>query len=452
MPTYFITGKKGGGKTLKAMREIERELRNTRRTVITNFPIIYTRFREYLMEKYGDDFDYKNRMVMISTEQTAHFWLYYALESVEFIDFDQMSAAEQAKELVRAEKEKRLVEGKVITHAKKITGRRESFEANDGDTEKGKKGTKQYVPDYSCRDGHPSVCYYIDEVHLTFSSRKWTKTGDDCLHYITLERHFGDDQYLCTQCFGNVDKQMREMGQEFIVCTNQKKMPVPGTFGLVGRPGAFTAAHYADPPTKGEQTALTVYTFGLDKEGIASCYRTVAGAEFGVGDDSADKGVSQRGKIPFWVLVVGCLVALGVGIFAVNKAATWFISRGATGVSAKARQAYGLDEAKASGASVTEGHKPVVVRPVERQEKVERPVSSMLKDDVEEPVYMVGAWAMDKSKGLTFALSDGRTLSQADPDHKGVVRGVGGMVVGVMAGGKVYRFPPPGYKQGKPKL
>lgn len=430
MPTTFIVGKKGGGKTLLAMREMEREFRNTKRTIVTNLPVVYERFREYLVEKYGTDFDYKKRLVMITSEQTAHFWLYYGLDRIEYVPFDCLPVDEQEREKKRvaraqAKGEAAEVEGKWVTHPLKITKRKFLFEAND------EKKTKADIPDFAERRGHPPVRYFIDEVHIQFNSRRWTRTGDDCLYYISLERHFGDDQTLCTQCFGNVDKQMREMGQEYIVCTNQKKMPLPGTFGLVRRPGAFTAAHYADPPTKGAQDAMTVYHFGLDTKGIASCYRTVAGAEFGVGNDEADKGIAQKGKIPFSLLIVSGLILAVLAYYGVSYASNRLILGVAGKKGEVARKAL-ESEHSAPG----EGEVKQVSRHISPGQTAD------VKGEKEKPpeIYVTGfAWWQGK---LQVMMSDGRMFTQGQHDFPPVLRDGIGRMSGVLLNGVQVRMKP----------
>lgn len=439
MPTMFILGRKGGGKTLRAMREMEKELKNTRRTIVTNFPVRYERFREYLVEKYGEDFGYTRRMVILSTQQTAQFWLYYGLKELKYTPFEELPAQEQARRRKIAEKDwqeltrdhtkaqgklaaslrwraryveellptwargpEDLLEGQYETIPLKIEGRVELFESNE---EKKKAVT---APDFSARNGHPGVCYFLDEIHITFNSRKWTRTGEDCLYYTSLERHFGDDQWLCTQCFANVDRQLRDMGQEYWLCVNQKKAPLSGTFGLGRKPGEFVCSQYTDPPLSKEQEPFDSHGFPLDRNGIASCYTTVAESQFGV-DSDADKKVTQRGKIPFSVLVV-IVGLLGMGtVYGMYSGANWVIGRGSEGTQKRFSKASGLSSAAAAGNMVTQvmagdGSKPSVEYHSSSRDRGTKDVAKPPELFVTGTVNLNGVWHL--------YLSDGRELTR----------------------------------------
>lgn len=431
MPTTFVIGKKGGGKSLRVMRMIEHELRKTKRTIVTNLPIRYERFREYLVEKYGQDFEYKERMLMIDREQVARFWLYFAVERAEFIEL--ASLPEHERDRYKDDG------GKWVTHPRKIQGQVRQFEADD------QKKTEVMVPNFEERKGYRPVCYFLDEIHLTFNSRRWTRTGEHCGYYISLERHFGDDQVLATQNFGNVDKQLRDMGQEYLLCVNQKKMPIPGTFGMVRRPFNFTCMHYSDPPTSSQAQPISgPHLFALDKEGIASCYRTVAGAEFGVGDDKADSEVEARGKLPFWALIGIIAVVAVAGWFGVSHAATWVVGVGGASKekpAAVVRPAQPGEVAKTHVAGETPGLAAGEKGSSFLGNKSEVPNHSRRKNSSEEVreqiIYCTGLAATGPGR-MSIFLSNGRVLSNRERDFGGFLYDGLGKICGARFGGIEY--------------
>src|ERR1041384_2429550 len=77
MSIRFISGKPGGGKTLRAVNVIFEELRHTDRNIITNVPLKRGRCREYLQEKYGTDFNFSERVRSLKLEEVGQFYLHY---------------------------------------------------------------------------------------------------------------------------------------------------------------------------------------------------------------------------------------------------------------------------------------------------------------------------------------------------------------------------------------
>jgi len=161
MAVVFISGKPGGGKSMRGVMEIIEELRNTNRNICTNLPLKLPEMAEYLHKEYGQTFDMRERIRLLEPEEVLTFWLYPA----KGVD---------------------------------LTGKRIQTE--------GKAGRKIEYPDFTARQGLPGTVYVLDECHLYFSARNWQNNGSDGFYYLSQHRHFNDEVFLLTQFVSNVDK------------------------------------------------------------------------------------------------------------------------------------------------------------------------------------------------------------------------------------------------------
>lgn len=300
----FISGKPGGGKSLYATMRIIECLVETRKRIITNVPLNLPRLREYLIEKYGEDFGVLARVRLLEPEETANFWRYYGQGEI---------LPDEPRHIIR------LASGKELKHLSyrprfeaMIAARSESeglptIDIGPGQDE---KIAAQLWSMLSAKwDG--GILYAIDEAHEFFNARQWAETGVDALHYLSQHRKLGDEVLFITQHVRNVDTQLRRVAQDFTYVKNLRKTKLPVLFGFIKAPPLFVTATYSQEKTGavgGEEPTLR--TFTLDVKGIASCYETAAGV--GIAGNAADKSEKHKG-LPWWTLP-GAAIALLVFI------------------------------------------------------------------------------------------------------------------------------------------
>lgn len=275
---YWICGKKGGGKSLYAMKLLIEELGrvrtvvdkktgnilavNYRRPIVTNLPINYENLAEYC-DKHDIDLGMhiRERVTVLEPEQLREYYRHRG----------------------------RGVILPMIPHPEPETGRR---------------GVQ--VADYSLRKDF-GVFYIIDEVQSVFNSRAWSHTGESVMFYLQQERKLSDDSLMLTQQIKNVDRQLREGGQDYTYVRNLRKERA----GLFRMPGLFMRRTFLQIPGPNEKATVTA-TFTLDAKGIAACYETASGVGIHGGASGADTETKTKGM--HWAVGV---VALVFGIWAV---------------------------------------------------------------------------------------------------------------------------------------
>jgi len=287
---HFLTGNPGGGKGLLAMQKIVDELTHDERPILTNLPVRvepwvrrWSRFgkthwkpeiglRNYLLKKYGRDFDVGKRVFYIADELVPEFYLWRRNGDGLF--------------QLKAERDS--------------TGRVEEFE------------TQKAVE-------NGGVCYVTDECWRFWNSRKWQRTGDGLLFYSAQHRHLGDTWYVVTQKTAQVDKALHRVAQDFSVVTNQGKLPLGG----FSRPDVFTVCVYDEAPTGSKLEPIKRDVFTLDKKGLGACYDTAAGTGIG-GGSGADLNERKKG-LPWWVGVLA-LIAVAVLLLKSPSLVKWFVA------------------------------------------------------------------------------------------------------------------------------
>lgn len=257
MSVHFICGKPGAGKSLYAVRWVLRELRQSKRSIVTNLPLDVPRICEYLHDEYGESFNASQRIQILDMAETGSFYrhrnLGYRIEERERVEFENR-------------------------HLDVL-----KMPMSEG------------------------VLYALDEVDIYFSARGYASNSGDLFWYFKQHRKLGDDCLLIVQHEGNVDKQLRTLAQDYTYCRNRGKAKMPGFFGLVRQISGFTAQQYQEPYRAGAvQTDLTYFT--LDEKGVASCYRTQQGV--GLRGGAADMGRKEVKGVSPVVLVVGIVAAL----------------------------------------------------------------------------------------------------------------------------------------------
>lgn len=270
MALHFIIGRPGGGKSMTATEIIERALRErSHQNIVTNVPLTIGPlvdektgrcFMTAVNEKYGETFDAASRIRLLTPEETAEFYLHPG----------------------------RGLDAKARTAL---------F------TRKGKTGCKTTdVPDLSIRDGFGTTLYVIDEAHHYFNARKWAETGEDCLYYISMHRHWGDDIYILTQHPENVEKQFRVIAQDYTELRNlgyesflcfriMNKLMRRESLTWPAKSGAFTLHQ-------------------IDTKYLGRLYRTEGGTGMSLETTKADMGKKNRKISIVWGFAVVLLIGL----------------------------------------------------------------------------------------------------------------------------------------------
>jgi len=255
----FDSGKPGGGKTKLAVMELVDELRRSKRFIVTNMAIRLDPWVDgagvpraglcrAMMDKYGDNFDARDRVVLLTDEQVKRF---YAVRP-------------------------RMVDGfrEVRTLPPEADGR---FRLNHA-------------------AGDEGVCYFVDEAHEFFSARDWAKTGKEVLSWASQQRRAGDDAWFVTQVVGNVEKQLRGVSQQCVLVVNHRLQ----SLGFFRQPDIISARWYSSTPPSGTESPLRKEVVKYDREFIHGIYDTAAGV--GVSGKGAD--IKQRAKGLHWSAVV----------------------------------------------------------------------------------------------------------------------------------------------------
>lgn len=246
---HFICGKPRAGKSYWATSEVIRWLADSKLGICTNLPLRMPELNTYTQNKYGRSLDVVRRVHLLDGKDLGDFWRW------RYVDNKWYQAPAVGKD------------------------------------EETKWGDKQ-------GDG---VVYFLDEIHHIFGSREWAATGKRVLWYHSQHGKLGDHVYLITQRASLVDKQLRELAEDFMVLRNRSRERV-GIFRNIPR---ITYGCYLRCPTGSVQD---VQEFGgwtkLDPQ-IAGCYDTASG--IGIQGTVADMNDKRKG-LSLWWLIPGFVV------------------------------------------------------------------------------------------------------------------------------------------------
>lgn len=311
MAITILFGKPGGGKSRFACGRIIKELRESKRNIVTNVPLNLSVLNEYLQKRWPDeDLRAVQRVRLLEESELKTFWrirgpgVLPRMLSPEKIDepycLEQgmtLGQIWQAAELLKAQQEF------ALKARQRALGR--------------------YCDDTGDPDGKAGVAYFIDEAHIPFNARDWANIGKDALFYLSQHRKLGDVVWAITQAPGNLDKQFRSVAQDFVRCRNERL----ASLGMFRGRDRLTAKFYNSEPDKSSEPYRTE-AFTIDPQGIGACYDTARG--IGVNGNMADIGARAKGLSVYWIIPLVMLVgSLVVAVpWAFGQAAKHFVAGG----------------------------------------------------------------------------------------------------------------------------
>ena len=283
MSTIFISGKKGGGKSLYAMKLLEEELVYGDRPVVTNIAVRWPELMQYLDDAHPSrKSDWMKRLYILQRDECYHFWRHR-------VD------AQGCKVTLPIVLSERVVEGRKV------------------------QGFTIATPDQAT--GDRGVFYLIDEAQNFFSSyADWKDIGPEAMWYSEQERKWGDDEIMVTPGTVRIVKAWRDQGQEFHYMRNWGKERL----GRFRGPSYFQRTIMSRPATGSMlDVSARVDYFRLDPR-LAGCYDTNAGV--GVVGVRGDLGKTAKGHSLLWMLPVFALI--GLCVWKVPDVLAWVLVRG----------------------------------------------------------------------------------------------------------------------------
>lgn len=144
--------------------------------------------------------------------------------------------------------------------------------------------------------------FIIDELQCIFPSRSFMQTSPGCLYWLAQQRHLGADFIGITQNIDLIDKEFRDLADDFLYITNWGRKQ-KSRFRL---PKLMTWQKYDVKPGPGVTPMLTGM-FKIDVEGIGKCYDTSAGVgiEGSLDADTKEKPPGIHWSWFFVIAIVG---------------------------------------------------------------------------------------------------------------------------------------------------
>lgn len=359
MAIRILYGPGGSGKSNYQMRIVERELRFTRRNVVTNLAIDLPALQEYMERNYPTEkIDVTKRIRVLTVEEAREFWKYRGIKKLDAGDLWEGSPYDDTLTTVSLED-----------------------------------------------DGRYGVCFILDEAGaLGFNARGWaaiegkSTRGAQCEWYLDQQRKFTDDVWA--SCNGRhptaIAKPFRDKAHEFVRLSNGYLQ----TWGKFKGKGEFKARFYTHEPDKTSEP-FKEEKWKLDASGLSGCYRT----QDGVGVTGLNADIGQRAKgIPIQFMIPGIIIGLMFLLVGVPKMLSKAVKNQkpvhADRVTAKPNEAHGV--------------KPLEKASVDKSAQNVAPnsqhVSSPDTTSSVEPVRIAGI--VESSRGVNVVLTNGRTLQE----------------------------------------
>jgi ribosomal 50S subunit-recycling heat shock protein len=399
MSIHVILGKPGSGKSLFATKKIIRELRESKRNIVTNVPLNIDKLNEWVQKKFpNEDLQVPQRVRMLSDDELKRFW-----------EFRGPGSEEEWTEATPPKFEDFYTPNYDGMETLQILVERELA------TERFEKTLKRWLADrdrafmaFGDRVGKNGVCYLLDECHIAFNARDWATIGRGALHYLSQHRKLGDIVYPITQSPGNLDKQFRSVAEDFTVLRNE----YTAKFGVFKGRGRFTWKTYLHEPTTGNK-AEPFISGSFVFNGEEHCYDTARG--IGVHGNKADIGRRAKGIPIMWVIPMGLCLALScVAVpWFLGKKAGDFVTGGKIAVNGVTSAEKGKEKPKEKDALALIRQQQAIVpeiKPLDEKDKKEE--RSELLQPKEPAVYPTGYVIRNRKVNVT--MSNGTVYSEAD--------------------------------------
>lgn len=281
----FVVGKTGGGKTIFAVAEVIRILRETDHYIITNLALrLHPWCRQekrgkvvasvpqrgllaVLLELFGETYNAERRIVFLKDDaEISRFWAV------------RMTTAEEPERI-------NVPQPPVSVSAEGVEIRRWVF---DGQAWRG-------------------AVYIIDEGHEYFPAPAWKALQGEGQSWASQNRRSGDEALILTQCPELVALPFRRQSLECYTMVNHAYR----TFGPFRHPEVIRySVHLNTPPNPGE-TCMRSGSIGLPRKLVQEAYDTASGA--GVFGSTADVGRRAKG-LPWHSMVWFLLGILGLSV------------------------------------------------------------------------------------------------------------------------------------------
>lgn len=277
---HFILGKKGSGKSMIAVKLLIGVLIHTNRVIVTNLPVFPGELGDYIRSKYPwfDTTTIKDRIVFITEARILkRFWLCVGnnwwIPDVSKEDWNAGRRLDYRKAY------RWLTTTDNVKHREPIT--------DLSDTEiKSFLNCDPPEIDSILVSELPPVQFIIDEIQNIFAARSFLQTSPGALFFLSQQRHLGADFIAISQNIDLVDKEFRDLADDFLFLTNWGRKQ-KSFFRL---PKVMTWSKYDMKPGPGIKPMLTG-VMKVDVSGLGQCYDTSAGVgiEGGLNADTKEK-------------------------------------------------------------------------------------------------------------------------------------------------------------------
>jgi len=361
----FICGLPGGGKSFYSVKLLIDELMYGHRPIVTNEALVIARLQEYLHEM-GHRVHIMDRVHVMPPDEVYEFYLWrhgglklQAPKNGEFMDWSAAQADERAA---------------------------------------------------------GGVFYLIAECHNWFhvdAEGKLGKLAPDhpLMQWASQHRKLKDLCFFQTQSVENVHVKIRRLGQRFHYIRNYRRE----TYRGFRRGDGFMRTTYLKQPKTETAVPIEEKPFSLDVRGVGSCYRTAAGVGI-AGKGVADGGKQVKGFHMLWLWAIAAVALVG-GIALLFVLARLLLKTAVdqtVGIRQDIEKKVGVAPKEAAPArSLPE------VRPAEAVRST-RPNAAAAPARQADAVTMLGYVARDRT--INVLLSDGRVITEADPELLRVTR------------------------------
>jgi len=400
MAITLTTAPPGGGKSYDATADVIQELRTTRRLIVTNLKLDLAEMQIKLDSRGWTQPGRPRRHVYFRMQDGMVDRIKMHLRGEHFPTDEKEVVQEIPSRRERIDVRHRVF---LLTASQcyffwRYRGR---VYLNFAPEEKMVEGRRQWIfPPRHLPDDDPGIRWKVDEAHSYFNSREWMHTGVECLEIISKHEHDGDDMDFYTQHPDRLDKQIKDLAEEFAHVTNLER----GTVGWFRRGRGFMKRSAPTLIKPGQKTLGERISYRrLDKQFIGACYRSEASQTNKnriVGRSNVRKGWGPK----IWIVLIILAICF------LNYAPDWFMNRlDAMGMSfaghkAKPSAAKGVSPSPAPPPQMQ--HMPVAPPPFSGARSVPVPVAP----------GVLRSWTYVGGH-VEFTLGDGRVL----PDEKGMV-------------------------------